>query len=226
MTKLFLFICKTIAVDLSKHIKFLFWAIRPSLRCAGRNMLFFGMVIMLGGCAAVSAIAPAADLIMTMTGLKKPDGPPPDREIQIRVIGAEDLNLNEQKQALSVVLKLYRLKDNTAFNQLTPDVANSVEREKAFFKAELIEAKEQLLIPRQEHIFKEKIPADVQYIGIAGMFRAPNPKRWKVAIPVAEIDKKTPLTVGVHACTISISDGIPPEKNPAPINTLAMFPCK
>lgn len=194
------------------------------------------LTFMLGGCAtATSVVMPAADFILNAAGLKKetPELPkvpaipaqPQDRELEIMVIAGENLNQNEQKQALSVVVKLYRLKDATAFNQLTPDIANSADKEKAFFGNEASEIREQLLVPKQKHAFKEKIPSDIRYIGLTGLFMRPDAKEWKIILPVEDLDKKNPLIIGVHKCSLSVGSGIAKEKNPAPSSELSRIIC-
>jgi type VI secretion system protein VasD len=193
------------------------------------------LTFLLSGCAAASVVMPAADFILNATGLKKetPEAPAVpklpaialDRELEINVIAGENLNQSEQKQALSVVVKLYRLKDATAFNQLTPDIANSPDKEKTFFGNEASEIREQLLVPKQKHVFKEKIPNDIRYIGLTGLFMRPNVKHWKMILPVEDLDKKNPLVIGVHKCSLSVSSGISKEKNPAPSGELSQIVC-
>lgn len=203
---------------------------------SARTSTLLLFTFLLGGCAAASAVLPAADFILNATGLKKesPEAPSTpalpslaqDREIEINVIAGENLNQNQQKQALSVVVKLYRLKDATAFNQLTPDTANSTDKEKAFFGNEATDIREQLLVPKQKHTFKEKIPNDIRYIGLTGLFMRPDPKLWKIILSVDDLDKKNPLIIGAHTCSLSISSGVAKEKNPAPSSELSRVHCK
>ena len=46
------------------------------------------------------------------------------------------------------------------------------------------------------------------YIGVVALFRAPAPQRWKYAFS-AEAAQKTGITLGAHACSLSVSMGAP-----------------
>lgn len=151
------------------------------------------------------------------TGLKKPEAPElpqvpdsalPDRRIAWRVHASTSLNVTEQGQSLALLTRLYRLRSPDAFLQAPPDTFGDAAKEKDVLGDDLVSVREVQLIPGQQYETTEKVPRDVRYVGIVGMFRAPASNRWRYAFSTATAERSG-LTLGAHACAMSVQAGEP-----------------
>lgn len=159
-------------------------------------------------------------------GVKKDPAFAPQKNILFQVHAAENLNADDRGKGLSVVLKIYKLKDATAFNEAQLDALNDSASAQKILGADLVESKEQLLLPGQRYQFKEKVDAKNGFIAIAVLFRTPNLKRWKLVMENADLKEDTPVIIGVHACAINVSSGIPDRGDLDSKFLVSIAPCK
>ena len=174
--------------------------------------LLLGGLISLGGCATVGNLSDGA---LEMVGLKKPEVPEipeiPDsqkapRTIAIKLHAGGNLNADANGQPLAVVARIYKLKQNTAFQQATYDTFLSPQKEKETLGADLLEVKEITLIPGQRYEVTEKVTQEAYYIGVAVLFHSPAAHRWRVVFPASEA-AKSGIIIGLHACALSVGTG-------------------
>ena len=154
------------------------------------------MALALCGCGTV------ADMIgggLERAGLKQPASVaeakamvPITKDITLRIHAGDTLNVDANERPLSVVVRIYRLKDADA--------------EKAAFGNELIAVREIVLTPRQKYEVIETLPLDVKFVGVVGLFRAPSQGRWRFAFD-KDAAAKTGITLGAHACAFSVASG-------------------
>lgn len=172
-----------------------------------------------GGCAAVgaaSAVGQVANLVLEASGIKKPAGPEltdaqkPPRNMSIKLHAGENLNSDSTGRPLALVVRIYKLKQDTAFQQATYNTFLNLQQEKDILGADLIEVKEVTLIPGQHYETMEKVTQEAYFIGVVALFRAPAPQRWKVAFPAKDAEKSG-IAIGLHACAISVGTGITTE---------------
>lgn len=168
-----------------------------------------GMV--LSGCASTAA-SMATSVVLTAMGVKKDQGPPPPKNITVQIDTANNLNANSQGKGLSAVLRIYKLKDATSFKQASSDKLFDHESGKALLGQDMLESKEELLIPGQHYQFKEKVDAQNGYLAIAVFFRKPHPQRWKLVVANSDLKENSPLIIGAHACAINVTSGITDKK--------------
>lgn len=151
------------------------------------------------------------------TGLKKPDAPElpkvpdsalPDRRLDWRIHASSSLNVTEQGQSLALLTRLYRLRSPDAFLQIPPDTFGDLAKEKEVLGDDLVSVREVQLVPGQQYETTEKVPRDVRYVGIVGLFRSPASNRWRYAFSTATAERSG-LTLGAHACAISVQAGEP-----------------
>ena len=151
------------------------------------------------------------------TGLKKPEVPElpkvpdsalPDRRLTWRIHASPSLNVTEQGQSLALLTRLYRLRSPDAFLQAAPDTFGDPTKEKEVLGDDLVSVREVQLIPGKPYDTTEKVPRDVRYVGIVGLFRAPATNRWRYAFSTASAERSG-LTLGAHACAISVQAGEP-----------------
>lgn len=179
----------------------------------------------LSGCAS-SAASIATSVVLTAMGVKKDQGPPPPKNVVVQVDTANNLNADAQGKGLSVVFRIYKLKDAAAFKQAPSERLFDAESAKMVLGPDLLGSKEELLIPGQHYQFKEKVDSQNGYLGIAVFFRKPHPQRWKLVVANSDIAEASPLILGVHACAINVTSGLADKKELAEKFYVASAKCE
>ncbi|NMM37723.1 MAG: type VI secretion system lipoprotein TssJ [Glaciimonas sp.] len=168
------------------------------------------------GCTATNAataLGIVAKSALEATGLKKPDTPEvPDalklpRTISIKLHASEILNSNSSGRPLALVTKIYKLRQNAAFQQATYDTFLSPQKEKEALGTDLLEVKEVTLIPGQRYEISEKTSQEAYYIGIVALFHNPAPSRWRVVFPAGQAEQSG-IIIGLHACALTVGTGV------------------
>lgn len=177
-----------------------------------------GVLLCLGGCAS-SQGGSALEKPLEWLGLKKPDAPPVelpvlDRKVPLRIHAGDRLNTDPAARSLSIVMRIYRLKDASAFLAAPREAFKDAATEKAAFGNDLVEVRELVLTPGQKHEVVETLPINVSHLGVVAQFRAPADGRWRFAFSTKG-SEKTGITLGVHGCAMSVAAGdvvdAPPE---------------
>jgi type VI secretion system protein VasD len=172
----------------------------------GTKMIVIAGLLALQGCAAGS-IAGAA---MEIAGMRKspevPDAQKPPRNVAIRLHASQNLNAGSGSQPLALAARLYKLRQPAAFQQMSFDSFLSLHEERTLLGNDLLEVKEVMLIPGQRYEIAEKVTREAYYIGVVALFRAPAENRWRLAFATSEAEKSG-ITVGLHACALSMGAG-------------------
>ncbi|MCW7537702.1 type VI secretion system lipoprotein TssJ [Aquabacterium sp. A7-Y] len=188
------------------------------------SCLLASALLTLAGCEtagkAVEAVGSLKDKALEATGLKKPAVPEvpelpesalPARRVALRIQASESLNVDPDGRSLSLVTRVYKLKSAEAFLNTPYDAFGNPTREKEHLGEDVVEVRDLQLIPGQRYEVQDKVMREANYIGVVALFRAPAPQRWKYAF-AADAAQKTGITMGAHACSLSVSIG-------APVNT-------
>jgi type VI secretion system protein VasD len=186
-------------------------------------------VLSLAGCAAgaVSAVGSIASSVLQMSGITKPEIPDaqkPPRTIAIKLHAGTNLNADSGGAPLALVARVYKLRQNGAFQQATYDTFTNPQKEKDVLGADLIEVKEITLVPGQRYEVSEKVTREAGFIGIVALFRKPAAQRWKLTFP-AEQAEKSGITLGVHACALTVGTGITVAEDVGASKFLTPAPC-
>ncbi|GAB3435544.1 type VI secretion system lipoprotein TssJ [Massilia solisilvae] len=174
-----------------------------------RLHVLYSLCLLLAGCAGggLGSIAGAA---LEATGLRKPPELPeaqkPPRAIALRLHAATRLNVDESGQPLALVARIYKLRQNAAFEQAPLAAFLDPAAEKQALGPDLIEVKEVTLVPGQHYEVSEKVSREAGYVGVVALFHAPAAQRWRLAFPTAEAERQG-VTVGLHACALSVGAG-------------------
>lgn len=180
-------------------------AIRP------KQLAFAALLLSLSGCQSsggvIGAAGKVADVAMEVIGLKKPEVAPQPRLVPLRLQASTALNADSAGRGLSVVAKIYKLKDANNFSQTSYETFLNSGKEKEALGSDLLEVKEVLLVPGQRYASTEKLAPEAAFIGIVVLFREPNPNTWRLAVAQTEIDKAG-LTLGVQSCALKVIDGV------------------
>ena len=164
------------------------------------------------GGAASGVASVATNVVLSAMGVKKEQGPPPPKTISLRVETASNLNADAQGNGLSAVLRIYKLKDASAFKRASSDKLADADIAKTLLGQDLLESQEELLIPGQHYLFEEKVDTQKGYLALAIFFRKPNPERWKLVVANTDLQEDSPIIIGAHACAINITSGLPDQK--------------
>lgn len=195
-------------------------ALRPIVSSASKleSWLCIGVLACLAGCAS-SQGGSALDKPLEWLGLKKPDAPPVelpqlDRKVALRIHAGDRLNTDPAARSLSIVMRIYRLKDATAFLAAPREAFKDPAAEKQAFGNDLVEVRELVLTPGQKHEVVETLPLTVSHVGVVAQFRAPADGRWRFVF-ATKGSEKNGITLGVHGCAMSVASGdvvdAPPE---------------
>jgi type VI secretion system protein VasD len=166
-----------------------------------------------------------ADKALETIGYKKPDLPPlppmptpppipesakPPRPMRLQVASSDALNTDPEGRSLSLVVRVYKLRNTSNFMNAPYDGFGDPAKEKQMLGEDLVDVKEVILSPGQRRSLNEKWAREASYVGIVGLFREPAPKRWRYAFELEELKSDDQqFLVGAHACAFSIAFGTP-----------------
>nr|WP_218508423.1 type VI secretion system lipoprotein TssJ [Variovorax sp. dw_308] len=190
----------------------------------------------LAGCASpVATLGTVAKVALEVSGLSKPELPElqkPPRKVPVSIAAGKNLNADDRGRPLAAVMRIYKLKDTTAFYQAPFDAFVTTGRDKAVLGDDLIESRDITLIPDQQLNLSETLPRTVNAMGIVVLFHSPGGQRWRVAFDAAEAEK-TGVVIGAHACALTVTQGAVIDvqghgqsEPPRTYNRLAQVNCK
>jgi type VI secretion system protein VasD len=184
--------------------------------------LFFFLLLALAcisGCGSTSS-GGALDSALGAMGLQRPavslpDGLPnrterPSSKVTIRLHAGEVLNTTTDGRSLSVVARIYKLRERTAFEQAAYDTLQESRPSvpSPEWQRDVVGMKEVILTPGQKFEVVETVPPEAAYVAVVASFRAPAPQRWRFIFDSKQA-AQTGLTLGVHACALSVASGQP-----------------
>lgn len=135
------------------------------------------------------------------------------QKVTLRIHAGNVLNTDASGRSLALVAKLYRLKAVDPFVRAPYEAFKDNASGKSGQPEGVVEVREIVLTPGQTYEVVETLPTDVTHIGIVGLFRAPDEKRWRFAFDAASA-AKTGVTIGAHGCAWSVSEGQPVNAPP------------
>jgi type VI secretion system protein VasD len=168
--------------------------------------LFAGLLScsLLIACAGGSAPSPAG--LLEAAGLRKP---PPlleaqlaPRNVSVRLHAAKRLNVDERGQPLALLVRVYKLRQRTAFEQAPYAAFLSPQTEREALGADLLEVRELILVPGQQLELNEKLAREAGWLGVVALFHSPLGEGWRLAFAAPEAEKSG-VTIGLHACAMS-----------------------
>jgi type VI secretion system protein VasD len=133
---------------------------------------------------------------------------PVNREVTLRIHAGQVLNTDPGGRALSVVTRIYKLRSTAQFSQATYAMFASNDSARTAFADDVISVDEVVLKPGQKHELVETLPLNVTSIAVVALFRSPDAQRWRFVFDT-QAAAKTGITIGAHACALSVSEGEP-----------------
>lgn len=175
----------------------------------------------LSGCASGGG-ASVIDRTMQAVGLQ--DRAPAPNDIALRLHAGDNLNAGTDSRALSLVVRVYQLRDRERFEQAPFDVFLDAQRERDVLGNDMIAVTEFLLSPGQRHEVLEQLPADGRHLGVVALFRSPAPTRWRFSFD-APAAAKGGVTVGLHACAMTTTSAALETQLAGPAHSLSGSRC-
>jgi type VI secretion system VasD/TssJ family lipoprotein len=133
-----------------------------------------------------------AGLLAAALGCKGPSGPgapPPAARFQVRAAASPGINRGPDGTPLSVVVRVYQLKDRTAFAKLTFDLAASGRPDAELLAGEALGRDELVVVPGQDRTSRHDLLPGTRYIGLVGLFRDPEARAWRA---LAHLERMAP----------------------------------
>ncbi len=196
-------------------------------------VLWIGAVLIQAGCAEQPPTRPAEephglvkvalgykDKALETVGLKPPtlpatpetpdvpDSALPDRRVKLKIFASTSLNVADDGQPLSLVVRVYRLRSMDAFQSAPLSTFGDTAKEKEVLGDTLVSSRELILKPGQHYETLDKFSHEAQFLGIVGLFRKPAEGRWRQVFD-SRTAEFTGLTLGAHACALSVQVGKP-----------------
>jgi type VI secretion system protein VasD len=176
--------------------------------------ILFGLTSLLVGCASGGML----DKGMELVGLKKPELPAGletelqkielQRKVTLRIHAGQLLNTDTAGRPLSLVARVYKLRSTSQFNQATYSMFTAANNDKSSFAEDVISMQEIVLTPGQKYEVVETLPTSTSHLAVVALFRAPDSQRWRFVFDTRAA-AKTGITLGAHACAMSVSQGEP-----------------
>jgi type VI secretion system protein VasD len=141
-------------------------------------------------------------------GLGKPAEPAPalQRHVALRLQAAPRLNVNADGQSLALLVRIYKLRQNSAFDSAPLAVFLDPASERQALGADLLDVREVTMVPGQQLDLDELVTREAGYLGVVALFRAPAPQRWRAAFAAAEAERSG-ISVGLLGCALSVGSG-------------------
>lgn len=180
----------------------------------------------LAGCAGGNAPGGGA---LEALGLRKPPPVPvPEaqlgpRNVAVHLHAAPRLNVDARGRPLALLLRVYKLRQRSAFEQAPYAAFLSAQAEREALGADLVEVEEITLVPGQRLDLNERVARDAAWLGVVALFHAPAERRWRVAFAAADAERAG-VTLGLHACALSVGSGAAPSDGTA--KALSLVRCQ
>ena len=157
---------------------------------------------LLTGCA--TSVGQAA---LRAVGLSDKGDAEVGKKLKMVIKTGENANSDQSGRGNALVFRLYKLRNADNFSSMTREAFESGSAATAGLKDDLVSSKEQILTPGQQYQMDERLPPDTKYLGFVMSFQSPLPARWRVVVPVKDLDDNA-LLIGVLRCSFTISEGI------------------
>ena len=190
-------------------------------RRSGRAAAAYLVALAATGCASGGLI----DKSLEFVGLKAPENLdavkesaasikeginklPVNRDVTLRIHAGQVLNTDPTGRALSVVTRIYKLRSTAQFSQATYAMFASNDSARSAFADDVVSVDEVVLKPGQKYEVVETLPLNVTNLAVVALFRSPDAQRWRFMFDT-QAAAKTGITIGAHACALSVSEGDP-----------------
>jgi type VI secretion system protein VasD len=124
----------------------------------------------------------------------------------VHLHAATRLNVDARGQPLALLVRIYKLRQRGAFVQAPYAAFLSQQAEREALGADLLEVSEVTLVPGQRLDLDQLLAREAGYVGVVALFRAPARQGWRTTFAAADAEKAG-ITLGLHACALSVGAG-------------------
>lgn len=156
--------------------------------------------------AAAAGLALAVGAALTACASSPPKPTPARAALAV----AQDVNPDDAGHPSPIVVRLYELKEEGAFNNA--DYFALIDKEQETLGASLLAREEYELQPGESRQIELKIPPEARYLGAVAGFRDLRNAKWKALSPAPEkglldLVRKNKLTVSLARAEVKIAVG-------------------
>jgi type VI secretion system protein VasD len=137
----------------------------------------------------------------------------PRRDVVIQADTGPVLNRNDQGQSLSVVLRIYQLRDAGAFSRASFDAL--AKRDKETLGADLVDRREVVLVPGAVFKDTQALGDPTRFVGVMALFRRPDERMWRYVFERKDF-ARAGLALRLEECHIRVLTGRPHGLDGAP----------
>ncbi|MCL1861388.1 MAG: type VI secretion system lipoprotein TssJ [Proteobacteria bacterium] len=119
----------------------------------------------------------------------------------LKGVAGSNVNLDANGRPLTVVVRVFQLRDKHEFARLTFDAAAS-KGDAELFPKELVSAHELVLMPGATQELTDKLLPETKYVAVIGFFRKPDAQFWRFLFD-AQAVRKEGLTFAAKECFIT-----------------------
>jgi type VI secretion system protein VasD len=159
------------------------------------------MMCLLSGCGGKDALMKKAQEAQLEQQLQQQP-----RKVALHLHAATRLNVDAHGQPLALLVRIYKLRQRSAFAQAPYAAFLSAQAEREALGADLIEVSEVTLVPGQRLDLDQLLAREAGYLGVVALFRAPARQGWRTTFAAADAEKAG-ITLGLHACALSVGAG-------------------
>jgi type VI secretion system protein VasD len=133
-------------------------------------------------------------------------GPPKPTPVKAALITATDVNPDIEGHPAPIVVRVYELKDESAFNNA--DYFRLIDREQEVLGSSLAGREEYELQPGESRTWDMKVPGEARFLGVTAGFRDLANSHWKALLPTPHQHFGTPkVTISVAKSVVNIKVG-------------------
>ena len=150
------------------------------------------------------SIAVIAAMMLVLVGCGGGSGVPKPTPVGLLVNADAGINPNEEGEPSPVVVQVFELKDNNAFNRA--DYFDFVDNLDKTLGADLIATREYELTPGKSEIYDRDISGDALYLGVIAGFRNIKSAKWRDSIQLNK-GKKNSFIINLTSLSVRIEKG-------------------
>jgi type VI secretion system protein VasD len=125
------------------------------------------------------------------------------KEYPISGTAEQIINRDINGKSLSVVVRLYQLKEKNEFTRLTFDAVASGKSDAELFPQEMVARTEVVLVPGATQKLTDKLMPEAKYVGVVGFFRRPDAQNWRFLVDADDVRSKG-LSFAVQDCYLKL----------------------
>lgn len=127
--------------------------------------------------------------ILVLLGCGKPSIPKPQPSIPIAVESEASAAINRDANGdpLSVVVRIYHLRDKKEFSKLTFDLVTSGRTDQELLGSDLLGRSEVVVVPGATALELTDLSPGTRFIGVVAFFRKPDPNYWRYLVSLEQL---------------------------------------